>query len=119
MLRCKGSSHHHQTLINTHDDDQEGKSVDRIVLNKAAAGGISGFKLSPDEDELEVVALIMITMVMARIMEMMAMASLQVIIDYKGQRFVGENGREISGLLVFIFFLFSSVRSSSRNHAPV
>lgn len=83
---------------------EEGKSVDRIVLNKAATGGISGFKLSPDEDELEVVALIMITMVMARVMEMMAMASLQVRIDYKGQRFVGENGREISGLLVTMLF---------------
>lgn len=65
MLRCKGSSHHHQ---NTHDhqydpqydhyDDQEGKSVDRIVLNEAAKGGISGSKHSPDEDELEVVAVV-------------------------------------------------------------
>ena len=66
MLRCKGSSHHH-----THDhqydhyDDQEGKSVDRIVLNEAATGwltGISGSKLSPDEYELEVVAIVMVTM---------------------------------------------------------
>ena len=40
---------------------QEGKSVDRIVLNEAATGGISGSKLSPDEDELEVI-MIIITM---------------------------------------------------------
>ena len=43
-------------------DEQEGKSVDRIVLNEAAAGGIYGSKLSPDEDELEVVP-IMMTMI--------------------------------------------------------
>ena len=65
MLRCKGCSHHHQ---NTHDhqydpqydhyDDQEGKSVDRIVLNETAYGGISGSKRSPDEDELEVGAIV-------------------------------------------------------------
>ena len=118
MLRCKGSSHHHQK---THDhdddqyDDQEGKSVDRIVLSEAATGGISGSKLSPDEDELEVVSVIMITMItmmmMARVARMkmivmMAMTLLQVRIDYKGQRFVGENGKEISGLLVSIFSLF-------------
>jgi len=59
---------------------EEGKSVDRIVLNEAATGGISGSKLSPDEDELEVR------------------------IDYKDQRFVGEKGREISGLLVTMLF---------------
>jgi hypothetical protein len=59
---------------------EEGKSVDRIVLSEAATGGISGSKLSPDEDELEVR------------------------IDYKGQRFVGENGKEISGLLVTMLF---------------
>jgi len=59
---------------------EEGKSVDRIVLNEAATGGISGSKLSPDEDELEVR------------------------IDYKGQKFVGENGKEISGLLVTMLF---------------
>ena len=50
---------------------------------------------------------------------MMAMASLQVRIDYKDQRFVGEKGREISGLLVSIFSLLCPGRSSSRNHAPV
>lgn len=59
---------------------EEGKSVDRIVLNEAAKGGISGSKHSPDEDELEVR------------------------IDYKDQRFVGEKGREISGLLVTMLF---------------
>jgi hypothetical protein len=59
---------------------EAGKSVDRIVLSEAATGGISGSKLSPDEDELEVR------------------------IDYKGQRFVGENGKEISGLLVTMLF---------------
>ena len=63
MLRCKGSSHHHQNTHTDHIDDQEGKSVDRIVLNEAATGGISGSKLSPDEDELEVVAIVMIRMI--------------------------------------------------------
>merc|ERR1712107_125092 len=59
---------------------EEGKSIDRIVLNEAATGGISGSKLSPDDDELEVR------------------------IDYKGQRFVGVNGKQISGLLVTMLF---------------
>ena len=43
----------------------------------------------------------MVTMINMTVM--MAMASFQVRIDYKGQRFVGENGKEISGLLVSIF----------------
>ena len=50
----------------------------------------------------------MVTMINMTVM--MAMASFQVRIDYKGQRFVGENGKEISGLLVSIFSLFSSGR---------
>ena len=67
----------------------------------------------------------MITMMMAmftmiKMTVMMAMASFQVRIDYKGQRFVGENGKEISGLLVSIFtHIISSVRSVLRNNAPV
>ena len=87
-------------------------------MNEAATGGISGSKLSPDEDELEVVPIMIIMMInmmitmmttkmamvtMINMTVMMAMASFQVRIDYKGQRFVGENGKEISGLLVSIF----------------
>ena len=87
-------------------------------MNEAATGGISGSKLSPDEDELEVgvimiimmidMMITMMTMMMAMVRMikttvMMAMALFQVRIDYKGQKFVGENGKEISGLLVSIF----------------
>ena len=66
----------------------------------------------------------MITMMMAmftmiKMTVMMAMASFQVRIDYKGQRFVGENGKEINGILVSIFTLIISVRSSVCNHALV
>ena len=46
---------------------QEGKSVDRIVLNEAATGGISGSKLSPDEDELEVIMIIIMMMMMVMV----------------------------------------------------
>ena len=49
-------NHHHPKHHHDHHHAivQEGKSIDRIVLNEAATGGISGSKLSPDDDELEV-----------------------------------------------------------------